>query len=399
MTTLAAGRGVTGNLKMPSEIANDQTPEVPLHDQKMSRTAKSSSRSLHALATDTPPSQGSTGGRPASPDCPKRIAPVILGPMNHPVSIIGLGVMGRRMLKNMTRYAGFKPVALWDPDADALAKAHALYPEVPISGSADAAILESGCSTTYIACPPLFHHEYAHKAFDNGQAVFCEKPLGVDIEISRQLTERAKVSGLVNIVNYSLASAPAATELERQYRAERLGDVVGVDLRVHFSQWPEDWQIDAASWLDFPQQGGFVREVVSHWIYLTERLFGPSSLHDAWIRYPTTKTSETHMHAALQAGGTPITVAGSGGGRGPDQFEYTVWGTRASARISDWGQLTTSQGKDWHNALPALSDPREVGYERQIDNAANAVAGLTHSMPCFEDALSVQVLIEAMVNA
>ena len=319
--------------------------------------------------------------------------------MNHPVSIIGLGVMGHRMLRNMTRYTGFEPVALWDPDPVALARAQDLSPNVPISNSAHAAITASGCTSIYIACPPAFHHEYANTAFDNGKAVFCEKPLGVDIETSRQLTKRANSSGLVNIVNYTLASAPAATELERRYRSGQLGGIVGVDLRLHFSQWPEDWQIGAASWLDFPQQGGFVREVVSHWIYLTERLFGPANLLDAWMRYPATKTSETHMHAALQVGDTPVSVAGSVGGSGPELFEYTVWGTQSSARILDWGNLVTSDGNEWQKQLSEIQDPREAGYERQLENAADAVAGLPHSMPNFEDALSVQVLIESIVNS
>ena len=318
--------------------------------------------------------------------------------MNHLVSIIGLGIMGHRMLRNMTRYPGFTPVALWDPDEAARVRAHELYPDVLISRSADAAIVESGCTTTYIACPPAFHHEYANMAFDNGKAVFCEKPLGVDIETGRQLIRRAKSSGLVNIVNYTLASAPAATELERQYRSGKLGEIVGVDLRLHFSQWPEDWQVDAAGWLDYPEQGGFVREVVSHWIYLTERLFGSTRLLDAWMHYPAAKTSETHMHAALQAGDIPVTVAGSVGGCGPDLFEYTVWGTQTSARILDWGHLAMSDGNTWQKMLSEIQHPRETGYARQLDNAANAVAGLTHSMPDFEDALSVQFIIEALVN-
>lgn len=306
--------------------------------------------------------------------------------------------MGQRMLKNMMRYPGFQPVALWDPDEAARASAHELYPDLPVSQSANVAILESGAIATYIACPPAFHHEYANTAFDNGQAVFCEKPLGVDVETSRQLTARANDSGLVNIVNYTLASAPAATELEHQYRTGQLGEIVGVDLRLHFSQWPEDWQVDAANWLDYPEQGGFVREVVSHWIFLTQRLFGETNLVDSWLRYPATKTSETHVHAALRASDIPVTVAGSVGGRGPDLFEYTVWGTRASARILDWGHLEMSDGNAWNKMLSEIQNPRETGYERQLVNAAKAVSGSSHSMPNFQDALSVQLLVEALLN-
>ena len=38
--------------------------------------------------------------------------------MTHKTSIIGLGVMGQRMLTNMTDHDQFKVVVAWDPDAE-----------------------------------------------------------------------------------------------------------------------------------------------------------------------------------------------------------------------------------------------------------------------------------------
>jgi 3-hydroxyisobutyrate dehydrogenase-like beta-hydroxyacid dehydrogenase len=37
------------------------------------------------------------------------------------VAIIGLGIMGRRMLEHMDRHAAFQPIAVWDPDPAACA--------------------------------------------------------------------------------------------------------------------------------------------------------------------------------------------------------------------------------------------------------------------------------------
>ena len=45
--------------------------------------------------------------------------------MAHKTGIIGLGIMGRRMLEHMHRHAEFAPTALWDPNADACAQAAA----------------------------------------------------------------------------------------------------------------------------------------------------------------------------------------------------------------------------------------------------------------------------------
>ena len=317
--------------------------------------------------------------------------------MSHAVAIIGLGVMGQRMLGSMALNRQFDAVSAWDPDADARNYARELYPEIRIADSPDDAISGQDTGVVYIACPPVWHKEYAVAAMQAGKAVYCEKPLGIDVAQSRDLVEQARDACVVNIVNFSLASAAAVTEVERLLQAAALGDLAGIDVRVHFSQWPRQWQMDAAAWLSYREQGGFTREVLSHWVYLTERLFGGAELRNAAARYPGDKLSETHLIAELQAGGLPVSIAGSVGGAGPDLVEYTVWGSRQSARIVDWNRLFTSDGGEWQAQLTHIDDPRALGYQLQLDNAAAAIAGADHSMPDFADALSVQVLIEDML--
>ena len=319
--------------------------------------------------------------------------------MAHRVSIIGLGVMGQRMLGSMALNARFSAVSAWDPDAGARDHTHHLYPQIRIADSAEDAISGQDSEVVYIACPPVWHKEYAVAAMEAGKAVYCEKPLGIDLAQSRDLVERARDAGIVNIVNFSLASAAAVTEMEKLLRAGALGDLAGVDVRVHFSQWPREWQMDAADWLSYREQGGFTREVLSHWVYLTERLFGRAELVSAAARYPGDKLSETHVIAELQAGPLPVSIAGSVGGAGPDLVEYTVWGSRQSCRIVDWNRLFTSDGGQWQAQLSHIDDPRQLGYQLQLDNAAAAIAGGDHSMPDFADALSVQTLIENMLAA
>lgn len=307
--------------------------------------------------------------------------------------------MGQRMLGSMALNARFSAVSAWDPDAGARDHTHHLYPQIRIADSAEDAISGQDSEVVYIACPPVWHKEYAVAAMEAGKAVYCEKPLGIDLAQSRDLVERARDAGIVNIVNFSLASAAAVTEMEKLLRAGALGDLAGVDVRVHFSQWPREWQMDAADWLSYREQGGFTREVLSHWVYLTERLFGRAELVSAAARYPGDKLSETHVIAELQAGPLPVSIAGSVGGAGPDLVEYTVWGSRQSCRIVDWNRLFTSDGGQWQAQLSHIDDPRQLGYQLQLDNAAAAIAGGDHSMPDFADALSVQTLIENMLAA
>ena len=317
--------------------------------------------------------------------------------MNHPTSVIGLGVMGQRMLGNMSRFTGFDPLVAWDPDPAACARTVALYPNIRIAANAAEAITAADTRAVYIASPPLHHREHALAAFDANKAVWCEKPLGVDIADSEQLATHAQASKCVNIVNFSLASATAVEEIERRIASGEPGALAGVDIRMHFSQWPRAWQVDAANWLSYRADGGFTREVLSHWVYLTERLLGPATLESAHARYPGDELSETHVSAQLTAGGLPVTIMGSVGGVGPDIVEYTLWGENTSYQVQDWNRFFYTNEGEWNEGLRDIGDPREIGYERQLHNAAAAVAGQTHSMPDFAAALSVQKIIEAML--
>lgn len=318
--------------------------------------------------------------------------------MPHTVAVIGLGVMGQRMLGSMAKSPHFTVVTAWDPDADACERTRELYPDIRIAESPDAAIGAPDTDVVYIASPPFSHERHASAAMGAGKAVYCEKPLGVDVAESRALVERARHAGVVNIVNFSLASAAAVGEIEKRLAVGVLGEIVGVDVRIHFSQWPREWQVDAAGWLSYRQEGGFTREVLSHWVYLTERLFGALELRRAAARYPGGDAAETHLVAELAAGALPVTMAGSVGGVGPDLVEYTIWGTKQSCRIFDWNRLFSSDGDDWKAELTHIEDPRQLGYQLQLDNAAAAIAGEDHSMPDFAAALSVQVLIEDMLS-
>lgn len=321
--------------------------------------------------------------------------------MAHRVAFIGLGVMGHRMLRNMQGHEAFDLHCGWDPTAEACRVAKESFPNLTIGDSAQAIITDDETDIVYIACPPLWHRDYVSMAIAAGKPVFCEKPLGVDIADSRAMVEEIESAGLLNAVNFPFARGIAADFVKSELAAGALGKIEGVDLRLHFSQWPRDWQVDAVGWLAGREQGGFVREVVSHFIFLTERLFGPAKLVSSSIGYPDGPdgtASETHSLATLRCADTPVTIAGTVGGQGPDLVEYTVWGSRRSYRLFDWNRLKSSDGGAWREALTHVEDPRDDGYRRMLDNFARQMNGEPHTMASFREALCVQELIEAMLR-
>lgn len=317
----------------------------------------------------------------------------------HKVAIIGLGVIGERMLANMPNQGHLEVIGGWDLSPQVCAIAKEKFPWLTIADSAGALIDGADTDVVYIGVPPMAHREYALAAIAAGKAVFCEKPLGIDIAESRELTERMEASGLRQAVNFVFGAARGAETIKTALDAGEAGDVAGVDIRLHFAKWPRGWQENAA-WLGQREQGGFVREVLSHYLFLTEKLFGASELVSASAAYPASPegAAETHVLAQLDCGGTPVTFAGTVGGIGPDLVEYTVWGEKKSFRLVDWYRLMTSDGGDWQDAIAGIDNLPLDSYMLQLDNLTAMLDGKAHTLPDFRAALSVQERIEELLE-
>jgi predicted dehydrogenase len=315
------------------------------------------------------------------------------------IAFIGLGIMGHRMLTNMIAHGGFTLVGGWDPSPAARDKTKAAFPQLPLVDTAAAVITDARTDVVYIACPPGAHAEHALAAVAAGKTVFCEKPLGVDLATSRALVQAVEDAGAPNAVNFPFADGQAANTIDAALKDASMGAIAGADIRLHFSRWPRDWQANAA-WLAERAEGGYVREVFSHFVYLSQRLLGSAELIDASVRYPADlKLCESHFLARLDCGGVSISAAGSAGGVGPDQVEFTVWGAERSYRLWDWNRLQSSDGGPWRDELTGLENPRPDGYRRMLDNFRAFLAGEPHNMPSFRDALAVQEIVEAILTA
>ncbi len=317
------------------------------------------------------------------------------------VSFIGLGVMGQRMLSNINTFGGFELVSGWDPSTAACVQAMAITPQLVIADNPAELISDPATDLVYIACPPSSHREYALAAIAAGKAIYCEKPLGVNLSESRALVDAVEASGSKHCINFSLASARAVAYMERELTDGHMGDVRAVDIHLHFNKWPRDWQVPAA-WLSQRTEGGFVRETFSHYAYLCQRLFGPGTLKQAHTTYPDDGFSaETRSVAALDFGGVSVSFMGGTGGlnsSAADKVEFTIWGSNCVCRLYDWNRLRTSQGDGWTEQLVEITDLRADGYRRTLENVGRMMSGDAHTMPSFRDALGVQEIVEGILK-
>jgi predicted dehydrogenase len=183
--------------------------------------------------------------------------------------VAGLGRIGRLHAGNLAaRVASAELVAVVDA-VEPLARSVGELYGVGWFASLERALAESDLDGVVIATPTWLHPELVELAAGAGKHVFCEKPLGFEVEPSRRALAAARTAGVQLQVGFqrrfdpdwlALKEALDGGELgtlrllrssHRNARPAEAGDALGdvfVDLAIH--------DLDAARWL-----GGEVVEV------------------------------------------------------------------------------------------------------------------------------------------
>lgn len=312
-------------------------------------------------------------------------------------AIIGLGIMGRRMAEHMDLHQGYDLTGLWDPSAASCDAARDLLPDAPIAATAEAAM--EGADLVYLACPPAPRKAYAMAAADAGRAVFLEKPLGVDVGESRALVAHLQARGVPAAVNFTQAAGAPLTEVTRAARTGDMGDLIGAEIVVTYPAWPRAWQ-KAADWLRLRAEGGMTREVISHFLFFSERILGPLRVVSAQPSYPADPAlCETHLLAQLETEtGLPVSIMASAGGAQPDRQELTLLGSAQSHRISEFFIHARSEGGPFTEPFDRPADPRATSLRAQLDDLLLALEAKPHRLATPAEALRVQVLVETMLQ-
>lgn len=231
------------------------------------------------------------------------------------LGIVGLGGMGRVLFNAALPHPDFVVTRAADLDPDTIARLRADHPDVAFSTEPSDVIGADAVDAVYIATPPGTHASFAVPALEAGQAVFCEKPLAVSAADGDAMVSAARASGRAGAVNFSLSDRQSTRYVEAAIGDGRVGEVLGVEVRFAFPVWPREFQA-VATWVGERAQGGFVREVFSHFAYLTDRLVGPLELVHGVLDHRGAG-SETAAYGLMRAGGVPVYLSGVvGAGRG-----------------------------------------------------------------------------------
>jgi predicted dehydrogenase len=314
------------------------------------------------------------------------------------IGIIGAGIMGERLLNAIVQQAPetLRISGIWDPAPAAMARISAGFPQVRACADAASVIAASDC--VYIASPPASHLVHARAALAADRTFFGEKPLAIDVADARAFVAQAGDRGAVN---FPFASSPGVASLKEWLANGAIGKPARIRIEVAFASWPRSWQLDAAGWLDKPAQGGFTREVVSHFLFLSHRLIGPLHDLDASVEFPEAGKSERRIEARLLADDIEVTLTGGVGTTAKD--DHNIWmleGDKGAIRLCDWSiaERRLPDGS-WQRAPDALPNEqaRPLALKRQLEGVVRLARGEPHHLATLAEALNVQEIVEAIL--
>lgn len=307
-------------------------------------------------------------------------------PSRRGIAVLGAGIMGRRMLQAVLAHPRWTLQAVFDPSPASRDAAQAALGPLPFVDGVEALMATPGVEAVYVATPPAAHRAGAAAALAAGHAVLCEKPLASTVEDAQALAELAAAPGARFAVNFPFACGRAATRLVELSRGS-LGPLQDLEIRARFATWPRPWQAGAAVWLAGPGEGGFTREVLSHFLFLAHRLGGPLEVLEAAVaRAPG--AAEHALQARLRAGELPVSVDAAVAGEIADENMARLRGRDGSATLSAWARLEAGEERI------EREDPTPLTLSRFADLLATGDPG---GLATAAEALAVVRCVEALL--
>ncbi|MFD2176914.1 Gfo/Idh/MocA family protein [Veronia pacifica] len=308
--------------------------------------------------------------------------------MTISVGIIGFGTIGRKIFHNLTNHSSFSVKCIYDsrPESDI-----GVTEGTELILTVDDMFTRQDIDIIYIGTPPASHLEYCRKAIEAGKIIWCEKPLATNIKEAEEVVALAESKQIPAFVNLPGATDSTTDTLELLLSDISPQSVKEIDMQIHFSQWPREWQKGASSWLSRKEEGGFFREVATQFLFLQQRIFGEMHLTQTDVVYPDDISSETAVTAKYESLGVPVSIEASSDVVKDDYLQWTLVSSKKSIRLINWRQIEINDGSGW-------KEVHVSGENSQLEHIIKLVNGEPNKLATLREALDVQKLVEATLK-
>jgi predicted dehydrogenase len=165
---------------------------------------------------------------------------------NRPrLGFLGVGWIGKNRLEAIAADGVAEIAAIADASPGLAAQVAQTFPKAAVFGDLQE-LMQSDLDGVVIATPSALHAAQAVSAFENGLAVFCQKPLGRDGEETRRVVDAARAANRLLGVDLSYRFIAGAQKVHQLCRSGALGEIFAIDLIFHNGYGPDKpWFYDA----------------------------------------------------------------------------------------------------------------------------------------------------------
>jgi predicted dehydrogenase len=272
------------------------------------------------------------------------------------ISLIGCGAVAEYYhLPVLQRMPEFNIKYLVDLDRNRSLYLKQLFRlESEIKEDFEAVLKDDQIDAVLLLTPPKLHKEQIKQAAKAGKHIFCEKPLSMNSDETKEVLQVCKEENVKLLVGYQMRFDGKYSKIKELISRKVLGEIIGGQ-GLHFAnafEWPSITKFQK----DKDQGGGALFEMM-HFVDLSSWFFGKAVSVQSQILTRTKKSTvddsaylsikfEKDIHVSLHIGWNKLTIN-----------SFTVFGTEGYVRaISDTKKLHF-HAKDFLAQPPILIKP------------------------------------------
>ncbi|TPE44283.1 Gfo/Idh/MocA family protein [Pontibacter mangrovi] len=207
------------------------------------------------------------------------------------LGFLGVGWIGRNRMEVIAKHNAAEVAYISDTATHNAEEALKSAPEATQVHSLEAMLHKPEVNGIVIATPSAFHAEQSSLALEAGKSVFCQKPLGRNLEETKRVVEAARQSNKLLGVDLSYRYTAAMQEVYKVVQSGELGQIYAIELVFHNAYGPDK------AWFYEPKLsgGGCVIDLGVHLVDLA-----------LWsMDFPKVRKVQSHLYAK----GKPISMA------------------------------------------------------------------------------------------
>ena len=345
------------------------------------------------------------------------------------IGIIGAGFARTTQIPGFQACPGAKIVAIASAHRENAEKVARDFGIDHVESGWRALVARDDIDLVSIVTPVVTHHEITLAALDHGKAVLCEKPMAMNADEAKSMTERAREAGVLALIDHELRFLPGRLKMRELLRRGEIGKVrhARTTFRSDSRADPErpwNW------WSDSKQGGGALGAIGSHlidgwrWLLETEvtEVSGNLVTHirerkdgSGQVRQVTTD-DETNLLVRFKDG--EFTEGASGNGSmsmveaGKPEHRLELFGSKGALMIEEGGELWQAQvgAGDWRRVETDKGElaagMRDGGwargftaFSRRIVEALQEGRTTVDGAATFEDGYRTQLVLDAARRA